>query len=138
MHRLAVCCWCLALAVFAFGRAPKSYAQEEVTVRGEIVDLACYMAKGSRGPTHKACAQLCAKKGVPMGVVTDEGQVFLLLTEVDNSGAYDAAITLAGERAEVTGKKFSKEGIAGIAVGSVKVAASAGPDRLARLPIPTR
>lgn len=95
-------------------------AQDEVTVQGEIVDLACYMSKGSRGAAHKACAQLCAKKGVPIGVLTDGGEVFLLLDDHNNPDPYDAAKKLAGERAEVSGKQYSKPGITSIVVGAVK------------------
>jgi hypothetical protein len=95
-------------------------AQEDVTVQGEVVDLACYMSKGSRGAAHKSCAQLCAKKGVPIGVLTDGGELFLLLDDHNNPDPYDAAKKLAGERAEVSGKKFSKQGVASIVVGAVK------------------
>ncbi|HVO24262.1 MAG TPA: hypothetical protein VMW56_11595 [Candidatus Margulisiibacteriota bacterium] len=95
-------------------------AQEDVTVQGEIIDMACYMAKGSRGPAHKACAQLCAKKGVPIGVLTDAGEVYLLLDDHNNPDPYDGAKKLAGERAEISGKKFSKQGVASIVVGGVK------------------
>jgi hypothetical protein len=97
-----------------------AHAQEDVTVQGEIVDMACYMAKGSRGASHKACAQLCAKRGVPLGVLTDGGEVFLLLDDHNNPDPYEAAKKLAGERAEIGGKKFSKQGVASIVVGSVK------------------
>jgi hypothetical protein len=74
------------------------------------------MAKGSKGPAHKPCAQMCAKKGLPIGVLTDNQGVFLLLAEDRDSAAYEAAKNLAGERVEVTGKKFTEEGIVGIAV----------------------
>ena len=93
---------------------------QEVTVQGEIVDMACFMSKGSRGASHKSCAQMCAKKGVPIGVLTDAGDVFLLLDDHNNPDPYDAAKKLAGDRAEVSGKKFSKPGVTGIVVGSVK------------------
>ena len=98
----------------------RAVAQEDITTQGEIIDMACYMAKGLKGPSHKACAQLCAKKGVPMGILTDSGDVYLLLDDHNNSDPYDAAKKLAGERAEVTGKKFNKQGVASIVVSAVK------------------
>ena len=102
------------------GRPTVAGAQDDVTVQGEIVDMACYMAKGSRGASHKACAQLCAKRGVPIGVLTDAGEVFLLLDDHNNPDPYEAAKKLAGERAEITGKKFAKQGVASIVVSSAK------------------
>ena len=121
MQRVAINCL-LLLAPFALSmtRPLAACAQEDVTVQGEIIDMACYMAKGSRGASHKACAQLCAKRGVPIGVLTDGGEVYLLLDDHNNPDPYDDAKKLAGERAEVSGKKFSKQGVASIVVGAAK------------------
>jgi len=95
-------------------------AQEQVTVSGEVVDLSCYLAKGSKGIRHKACAQMCAKKGLPIGVLDDSGTTYLLLEDHDNPGPYATAKDLAGERVEVTGKKFSKGGVQSIEVSAAK------------------
>jgi hypothetical protein len=100
--------------------SPPASAQDEVTVQGEIIDMACYMAKGSKGAAHKACAQLCAKKGVPIGVLTDGGEVYLLLDDHNNPDPYDAAKKLAGEHAEISGRKFNKQGVASIVVSGAK------------------
>jgi len=114
---VAICLFVLAAAL----RWPAAtFAQDEVTVQGEIIDMACYMAKGSRGPSHKACAQMCAKKGVPIGVLTDAGEVYLLLDDHNNPDPYDDAKKLAGERAEISGKKFNKQGVSSIVVGGTK------------------
>src|SRR5215831_7261234 len=91
--------------------APRVPAQEPIIVKGEIVDLACYLSKGSKGKRHKTCAELCAKKGMPLGVLTDAGDVYLLIEDHDNPGPYDAVKGLAGEQAEVSGKKFTKGGV---------------------------
>src|ERR1044071_7003150 len=96
---------CLMLLLCTLRWPARAPAQEDVTVQGEIIDLACYMAKGSKGPSHKACAQMCAKRGVPVGVLTDGGEVFLLLDDHNNPEAYESARKLAGERAEVSGKR---------------------------------
>jgi hypothetical protein len=107
---------CLALLV----GAAVATAQEEVTVQGEIVDLACYMTKGSKGPQHRACAQMCAKKGVPIGVLTDAGEVFLLVDNHDDPDPYEAAKKLAGDRAEVSGRKYERSGATAIMVTGAK------------------
>lgn len=120
-QRVAIGSVVFALLVGAYGWPVVGYAQDaDVTVQGEIVDLACYMAKGSRGSAHKSCAQMCAKKGVPIGVLTDGGELYLLLDDHNNPEPYETAKKLAGEHAEVSGKKFSKQGIASIVVGSAK------------------
>ena len=117
---VAVCMFVITAVAGMLAWSTRASAQEDVTVQGEIVDMACYMAKGSRGAAHKSCAQMCAKKGVPIGVLTDAGEVYLLLDDHNNPDPYDGAKKLAGERAEISGKKFSKQGVASIVVGGVK------------------
>jgi len=114
----------LLLLALAIGGATRAGAQQAVTVQGEIVDLNCYMAKGAKGPAHKACAQACAKKGMPIGLLSAHQGVFLLLADEADPASYDAAKGLVGEQAEVSGKQFSKDGMASIVVGSVKQAAA--------------
>jgi hypothetical protein len=95
-------------------------AQEDVTVQGEIVDLACYLPKGSRGPAHKSCAQMCAKRGAPIAVLTDAGDLYLLVDDHNDPEPYQAAKKLAGDRAEIKGNKYSRQGMAGIVVEAAK------------------
>jgi hypothetical protein len=95
-------------------------AQDAITVKGEIVDLACHLSKGSKGKRHKTCAELCAKKGLPLGVLNDAGDVYLLIEDHDDPAPYEAAKGLAGEQAEVTGKKFTKGGVQSILVSGAK------------------
>jgi hypothetical protein len=95
-------------------------AQETITVSGEVVDLSCYLSKGEKGRRHKQCAQMCAKKGLPIGVLADSGDLYLLIEDHTDPDPYAAAKDLAGERAEVTGKKFVKGGVAAIEVSGVK------------------
>jgi hypothetical protein len=106
------------LLLVAAGGAAR--AQEEITVEGEIVDLACYLAKGSRGPSHKVCAQKCAERGIPIGVLSADGKLLLLLEDHSDEEPYEEAKKLAGVNAVVKGKKFSKPGIDGLVVGEIK------------------
>ena len=101
-------------------RPTMAAAQDPVSVSGEVVDLACYLSKGSKGKRHKACAEMCAKKGMPLGVLTESGDVYLLLEDHDNPGPYDAVKALAGEEASVSGKKFIKGGVQSILVSETK------------------
>jgi hypothetical protein len=100
--------------------APPAGAQDAITVSGEVVDLACYLSKGSKGKRHKQCAELCAKKGLPIGVLTDGGDVYLLIEDHDDPGPYETAKGLAGERITVSGKKFSKGGVQSVLVADAK------------------
>jgi hypothetical protein len=53
-------------------------------------------------------------------VLTDDGKLFLLLEDHSDEEPYEDAKKLAGYRAEVKGKKFSKPGIDSILVGEIE------------------
>jgi len=120
IKRIAVTSVVMGFLALGFGWPAVSKAQENVSVRGEIVDLACYLPKGSRGPAHKSCAQMCAKRGAPLGLLTDAGDLYLLLDDHDAPEPFEAAKKMAGDRAEITGNKLSRQGLAGIVVEAVK------------------
>jgi hypothetical protein len=98
-----------------------SFAQKESkTVTGELLDMDCYMASGAHGDGHKSCADMCIKGGGPMGVLTSDGKVYLLLADDSKKDAYDEAKNHAGEQVTVSGVISEKDGIKGLTVAEVK------------------
>ena len=51
------------------------------TVVGEIVDYSCYLQVGKHGGKHRDCGQKCLKNGQPIGLLTKEGKLYLLMEE---------------------------------------------------------
>ena len=51
------------------------------TITGEIVDLSCYLQVGKHGAKHRDCGQKCLKNGQPIGLLTKDGALYLLLEE---------------------------------------------------------
>ena len=94
-------------------------SQADVHLQGEIVDMVSYMTKGGSVGSEEH-AQQCAKKGEPIGLLTDDSQLYLLVDDHNNPDPYDVAKTLGGRRTAVTGKKFNKQGVASIVVQDVK------------------
>ena len=66
---------------------------------GEIMDTWCYYSgvMGGRdavvGSSHHTCAVWCAAGGIPVGLLTDEGEVFLVL-EIEGKGIADGNETI--------------------------------------------
>lgn len=52
-----------------------------VTLTGEVVDLSCYLQVGKHGDKHKDCGQKCVRNGQPVGLVTADGSVYMLIDE---------------------------------------------------------
>jgi hypothetical protein len=52
-----------------------------VTMVGEIVDYSCYLQLGKHGTKHRDCGQKCLKNGMPIGLLTKDGKLYLLMEE---------------------------------------------------------
>jgi hypothetical protein len=63
--------------------SPGSLAETRVagTVTGEVIDVACYFDDGASGPAHAACARRCIESGLPVGLKTKDGKVYVLIGE---------------------------------------------------------
>ena len=113
----AVAC---GLAVLAFSIAPAG--AEVTTVTGEVLDLACYVSQGAKGPDHSACAKACVKNGQPMGLLTDDGTLVLLAADHKNGDPYEALKDLAGSKAQVTGDLAERDGMKVVTVSGAQAA----------------
>ena len=94
---------------------------ETKTVTGEILDMKCYMTSGAHGPEHKDCAAMCVKGGSPMGILADDGKVYLLVEGKDGAAAFEEAKKYAGEMVTLTGTLSEKNGVQALIVTEVKM-----------------
>lgn len=108
------------LMTFAPALAAKTAKAADTTVKGEVLDLACYVAKGAKGPGHAECAKACVKGGQPMGLLGADGTVYLLFADHGDPTAFDKTKDFAGHQVEITGVKESKGSLHGITVHGVK------------------
>ena len=92
------------------------------TWKGEVVDLACYVAQGAKGADHAGCAKSCVKNGQPMGLLTDDGTLVLLAADHKDGEPFERLKDLAGEMAEVTGELAEKDGMKVVTVTGSKAA----------------
>jgi hypothetical protein len=93
---------------------------KEVTVKGEILDLACYVAHDAQGDEHVNCALRCVKAGQPMGLKAEDGTVYILFADHADASAYEQAKQYAGKVVEISGPAADRAGLKGITVQSVK------------------
>jgi hypothetical protein len=89
--------------------AGKPLTGKTVTVVGEVLDLSCYWQVGKHGASHRDCAQKCMRAGQPIGLLTRNGTVYVLMDE-EHHPRRDGLTTLrekmiehAAEIIEVTG-----------------------------------
>ena len=78
-----------AAALFVMALAMPAFAATE-TITGQIIDQQCYMkdTANNKGNDHKmptdmaGCAAMCAKKGMPMALLTSDGKVYTIAGEL--------------------------------------------------------
>ena len=84
-------------------------APAEVTVTGEVLDMACYLDHGAHGEKHAGCAKTCIESGLPVGIKSSDGKVYLVIGEhkpLNKELAEYAAKTIT-----VKGKLVTRDGI---------------------------
>ncbi len=87
--------------------------KDEVTIKGEVIDLVCYMLNkdGGRGPDHKECALRCAKNGVPLGLLEDgTGRVYYTVKMKNKNNANDMMLSFVAEKVLIKGKIAERGG----------------------------
>lgn len=84
-------------------------AESELTVTGEVLDMACYLDHGAMGADHADCAQTCIESGLPVGLRTTDGKTYLLIGE--HMPANRELAKYAAKTITVRGKFVSRDGI---------------------------
>ena len=107
----------VAGASFAADKAAES---PDVTLTGEVLDLACYLGHGAKGTEHAGCAVKCAEMGQPIGLSASDGKVYLLLADHADSSAFTKTKALAGKKVEIKGEVAAKDGMNALTVHAVK------------------
>ena len=105
-----------ALAHEGHEHGAKTAAGAAQTISGEIVDMACYMSGEEKGEKHAKCAGMCVTGGAPMGLLTKDGGLYLVVANHADEKPYDEAKKLAGGNAKLTGKVTKKGGVQALIV----------------------
>ncbi len=101
----------------------KGKKEKEVTLKGEVVDVSCYVHMGAKGDGHKDCAVACAKNGAPLGILTKNGKLYVsIVADEHKSNPNNMLMDHIAHQVEVKGYTNSKGGVNGIRVTSVAMA----------------
>ncbi len=83
--------------------------KREVTVKGEVLDMACYLDHNATGEKHADCAKKCINSGLPVGIKGDDGKTYLLIGE--HKPLNSELAEYAGKSIAVKGKLSSRDRI---------------------------
>lgn len=117
MHRTLSCAalvFGLSIASATAGPAP-----QRIEVTGEMIDTWCYFsgvmggADAVVGSAHHTCALWCAAGGIPVGLLADDGTVYMVLKleGADPLGEPDTLLTVASDRLTADGMHYVRDGV---------------------------
>ncbi len=110
----------IAVAVFSVivvAVSPRFSSAAVESIKGEVVDLGCYLGHGGAGSDHQECAQKCIKNGLPVGIKTDGG--VYIAVNAEHGAANSVLASLAGKRVTADGEISERDGMKLIAVKKV-------------------
>jgi len=87
----------------------------EVTMKGQVLDLACFLG-GKSGTSHSACANSCIQSGGAAGFQSINGEVYLLM----GKELVSKLENMAGIPVKVKGTVKEREGFKAFNMISVK------------------
>ncbi len=97
----------------------KAAKPEAVTLTGELIDSFCYLSGVMGGPeavvgtAHHKCALWCAAGGIPVGLLSEDGTVYMILqVEGDSSAAPPPSLfPKMSHKVTVDGEVYRRDGI---------------------------
>jgi hypothetical protein len=120
----AIVRFALAGAFALLGAAAAAAAvPERVKITGEVIDSWCYLTEimYPEGTAHHQCAIWCAAGGIPVGILADDGTVYMVLKFEgdDTSVANPAVLEIQTHRVSVEGDVYKRDGINYLLVNKV-------------------
>jgi hypothetical protein len=110
----------LALPLLAAAPAALAEAQPaRIQVAGEMIDTWCYFSgvmggyDAVVGSAHHTCALWCARGGIPVGLLADDGTVYMVLKleGADPLAEPETLLTVASDRLTADGLHYVRDGV---------------------------
>jgi len=116
-----------AFLLAALASVGSAGAAERVKITGEAIDTWCYFSGvmgGSDavvGSAHHTCALWCAAGGIPVGLLADDGTVYMVLKleADDRMNGGDTLLDLQSERIVADGILYERDGVKYIVVEQI-------------------
>ena len=116
-----------AISILCSAPALAATEGERITVTGETIDTWCYFSGVMGGPdavvgsAHHTCALWCSAGGIPVGLLAEDGTVYMVLKiEGDDTSASNGSLlTIASHTITAEGTHYVRDGINYIVVEEV-------------------
>lgn len=100
---------------------------ERISLRGELIDTWCYFSGVMGGPdavvgtAHHTCAMWCAAGGIPVGLLGEDGEVYMVLKLEgdDASNGGDTYLRMTNDTITADGMLYERDGMKYLVVAEV-------------------
>ena len=92
---------------------------QEIVVKGEVLDMTCYIAYNLSGPEHAKCARDCIRNGLPAGIKGEDGKVYLLTGKAGHPVNAQLA-DYAAKTVTIRGLETTRDGLAQLQVEEIR------------------
>ena len=104
-----------------------TFAQQEQTIQGEIVDPAAYLKSGNHGPDVVNQTYEAIDGGQTLALLDEQsGALYLLLAQEPGDDPNELVYDYVNQQLTVTGAVYERNGVRGIVVKSVVPVEAAG------------
>jgi hypothetical protein len=120
MKRVAAVLVLVALVAAAVHVYAQPGPKRSTVIRGEVLDMGCFVSRSLRGALHKECGSRCVQAGIPMGIITADSVVYWLTQNHDRAmtpqqfqppDPYNQLRGWISSQAEVTGFLWEQKGM---------------------------
>lgn len=119
---LAVTLLSFALLLAAKPNSDDASTGKQVVVRGLLRDIACPVQNHQSTSRHfnRQCAEACAKAGSPLAILTDDGTMYLTITDSMPDAAQNSKLMpFVGKYVQATGTSYERNGLHTIAIKDI-------------------
>lgn len=96
-----------------------SMTSKTTTLEGQVIGINCYLSRGAHGTSAKACQTNCVKNGLPVGILTRSGRVYVATLGVGKS-ASSLLLPYMEKEVRLTGWVHARGGMHLVVVKDVK------------------
>ncbi len=104
-----------ALTALLWSSSAAMAAGDRVKITGEVIDTWCYLTEimFAEGSAHHQCAVWCAAGGIPVGILGEDKQVYLVLKmgEEDSNVANPTVLKIQTHKVQVDGILHKRDGM---------------------------
>jgi hypothetical protein len=138
MNRLRLFCFtavALTLGALSYAQSepnlnssnmPADLKGKEGSVTGYVRDLACpyrNQSKEAAKPPDDSCVKACAKAGAPLGIITEDGTIFNVISQtMPDTDERERLLPYVAKTVRATGHLFERNGAHAIAIDKIEIA----------------